>query len=182
MEELETKVSSFRYEGKYPGRAAGAPDLTPQEDAELKRLRKANKRMRRLNQAIRAAYSSDDSPEQKREQIDDYMLQMLEIAREVIGKPKADFRPNSSAPSREAEFQSFYKAKREAEGLPKNAKIEMQARQEFEGKGKTMQRNRGLRKEHHASIREKGLPNREWATGVPLRSLLGRRGQERFVA
>ncbi|KKL54800.1 hypothetical protein LCGC14_2261790, partial [marine sediment metagenome] len=51
LEELETKVSSFRYEGKYPGRATGAPDLTPQEDAELKRLRKANKRMRRLNQA-----------------------------------------------------------------------------------------------------------------------------------
>ena len=88
LEDLETKVSTLRFEGRYPGRAPGAPKLTPQEDAELKRLRTANKRMRRLNQAIRAAYSSDDSPEQKRRQIDTYMLQMLEIAREVMGKPR----------------------------------------------------------------------------------------------
>ena len=97
LEELETKVSTLRFEGRYPGRAPGAPKLTPQEDAELKRLRTANKRMRRLNQAIRAAYSSDDSPDQKRRQIADYMLQMLEIARETLGKPKANF-PRQSAP------------------------------------------------------------------------------------
>jgi hypothetical protein len=91
LQELEMKISTLRFEGKYPGRATGAPELTPQEDAELKRLRKANKGMRRLNQAIRVAYSSNDSPEQKRRRIDDYMLQMLEIARETMGKPKVSF-------------------------------------------------------------------------------------------
>jgi hypothetical protein len=88
LEELETKVSTLRFEGRYPGRAPGAPELTPQEDRELKRLRTANKRLRRLNQAIRAVESSKVSPEQKRQQIDTYMLQMLEIAREVMGKPR----------------------------------------------------------------------------------------------
>ena len=97
LQELETKVSTLRFEGRYPGRAPGAPELTPQEDAELRRLRTANKRLRRLNQAIRAVESSNVSPEQKRQQIDDYMLQMLEIARETLGKPKANF-PRQSAP------------------------------------------------------------------------------------
>ncbi len=39
--------------------------------------------------------------------------------------------------TKEKDFQAYYKAKREAEGLPRNAKIEIQTRQEFAKLGRT---------------------------------------------
>ena len=104
LNELEMKLGTLKFEKRYPGRAPGASTLTPAEEAELKRLRNANKRMQRLSRAIRVVYSSKASPEEKRRQLDTYMLQMLEISRAVLGKPKADFQltpplPKNFAPA-----------------------------------------------------------------------------------
>lgn len=90
LNELETKKETAKYGKRYPGTTAGALKLTPQEGQELLRLKMSRKQMGNLSQKIRKVSASTASPEIKREKIDKYMLQMLNIARKVAGKPKIE--------------------------------------------------------------------------------------------
>ncbi len=102
----------------------------------------------------------------------------MQNARERIRRIAYDQKKTPAQKRQEIEYWMMKNIRWAQEALGREPKIEVPERPI----GKTVQRNRGLRKEHHASIREKGLANREWAKSVPLRLLLGRRRQERFVA
>jgi hypothetical protein len=99
FEELEQRYGSLRLGRKVPGRFDEAPVMSPTDLGEYRRLTVANKTMSTLNRRIRNIEASPAlSSSEKRRQIDEQVLRMIQVAQGAMVERGKAAEPTVFAP------------------------------------------------------------------------------------